>query len=82
MWAHYVANSKGICLGIDKDQFQEDNPGIMLKSVNYKELLKFPPLDYTKWQKGGNDYFYEYLIENSDALFFYKYTTVTKMNYF
>lgn len=73
VWAHYGANSKGICLGIDKDQFQEDNPRIRLKSVNYKKLLKFPPLDYSKWQKSGNDYFADYLAMNSDDLFFRKY---------
>ncbi len=73
MWSHYANNSRGICLGIDKKQFLIDNPSLIAKKVKYVKLLKYPRLDYQKWQIEKDVYFKKFVLENSKTLLFQKH---------
>lgn len=73
MWAHYGDNSKGICLAIHKKTFLEENPDLIHSRVLYKSFFKFPQIDENQWTDKKDDYFKEYLKENSELLFFWKH---------
>lgn len=73
MWAHYGGNSKGICLAINKQAFLEENPNLICYEVKYEPYFKFPQIDEYKWSDKKDDYFKEFLTENSELLFFRKH---------
>lgn len=73
MWAHYGDNSKGICLAINKEIFLKENPELIHDRVSYEENFNFPQIDEYQWTDKKDDYFKEYLKENSKLLFFRKH---------
>lgn len=73
MWAHYANRSKGVCLVIDKELFDDQNMNLIKRRVKYKSMLNFPRIEMNKWENKKDLYFKRFLKQNANELFFQKY---------
>ncbi len=82
MWAHYGDRHHGVCLGIDKQMFIEENKKIInsnyFNAIDYYKFnpsanyVHLPSIDYDKWNEDEKKYISDFRNEHLNFLYFTK----------
>jgi hypothetical protein len=78
MWAHYADNYRGMCIVLDEQAFKEqigiDNDKFFFNSIQYRNVIDFPPIIKIDYDEDRDGYFEKYIKENHESFFFQKYS--------
>jgi hypothetical protein len=77
MWAHYADSYRGMCIVLDeqafKDQIGIDNDKFFFDSIQYRNIIDFPPIIKNDYDEDRAGYFEKYIKKNHESFFFQKY---------